>query len=80
MALAADDRDTARSIGLPAQLVELLHEHREEQERERLAARQLWHDGDWLFANPTGQVLNSRTDTQHWKGKHSPAVGSCCGA
>ena len=56
-----------RSIGLPPQLVELLHEHREEQERERIAARQLWHDGDWLFANPTGRVLNPRTDTQHWK-------------
>jgi hypothetical protein len=35
-----------RSIGLPPQLVELLHEHREKQERERIAARQMWHDGD----------------------------------
>jgi len=56
-----------RTIGLPPHLVELLHEHREEQERERAAARNLWHDGGWLFADPTGHVLNPRTDTQHWK-------------
>jgi integrase len=56
-----------RTIGLPPQLVQLLHEHREEQERERSAARDLWHKGGWLFADPTGHVLNPRTDTQHWK-------------
>jgi integrase len=56
-----------RSIGLPPQLVELLREHQIEQERERVAARQLWHDGGWLFADPTGYALNPRTDTQHWK-------------
>ncbi len=56
-----------RAIGLPPQLVELLHEHREEQERERAAAGDLWHDGGWLFTDPTGHVLNPRTDTQHWK-------------
>lgn len=30
-----------RSSGLPPQLVELLHEHREEQEREWITARQM---------------------------------------
>jgi len=56
-----------RTIGLPPQLVELLRHHRDEQERERLTARDLWHDGQWVFTDPTGHVLNPRTDTQHWK-------------
>jgi integrase len=56
-----------RSIGLPPQLVELLREHKAEQERERAAARQLWHDEGWLFADPTGKALIPRTDTQNWK-------------
>ena len=56
-----------RGIGLPPELVELLREHRAEQERERKAARQLWQDGGWLFADPTGGILNPRTDTKHWK-------------
>jgi len=56
-----------RAIGLPPQLVELLRHHRDEQERERIAARDLWHEGWWLFADPIGHVVNPRTDTQHWK-------------
>ena len=56
-----------RGIGLPPELVELLREHQAEQERERKAARQLWQDGGWLFADPTGGILNPRTDTKHWK-------------
>lgn len=56
-----------RTIGLPPQLVELLRDHQAAQERERLAARQLWKDGSWLFADSTGYVLNPRTDTKHWK-------------
>lgn len=24
-------------------------------------------DGNWLFTDPIGQVLNPRTDTKHWK-------------
>jgi integrase len=56
-----------RTIGLPPQLVQLLREHQAEQARERAAARQLWHDDGWLFADPTGKVLNPRSDTQNWK-------------
>lgn len=56
-----------RSIGLPPELTTLLREHQAEQDRERTAARQLWHDDGWLFADPTGCVLHPRTDTQHWK-------------
>jgi integrase len=56
-----------RSVGLPAQLVDLLRRHRAEQERERWTARQLWVEGDWVFASPTGQPLNPNTDYHEWK-------------
>jgi integrase len=56
-----------RGIGLPAELVELLRAHRVEQDRERETAAQLWTDGGWLFATPTGGPLNPRTDYDEWK-------------
>jgi integrase len=56
-----------RRIGLPDQLVELLRTHRAEQDRERVKAAQLWTDGGWVFASPTGTPLNPRTDWTDWK-------------
>jgi integrase len=56
-----------RTIGLPPQLVALLRAHRAEQERERALARQLWHEEGWVFASPTGQPINPRTDYNAWK-------------
>ncbi len=56
-----------RRIGLPDQLVELLRTHRAEQDRERIAAAQLWTDGGWVFATPTARPLNPRTDWTDWK-------------
>ena len=56
-----------RAVGLPGQLVSLLREHRVAQERERLVAAQLWVDGDWMFATPTGAPINPRTDYTEWK-------------
>lgn len=56
-----------RGIGLPPELVVLLRQHQIEQEKERAAAGQLWQDGGWLFATPTGEVINPRTDQKHWK-------------
>lgn len=56
-----------RTVGLPDELVGLLRRHRAEQEREREAARQLWRDGDWVFATPTGGPLNPNTDYHEWK-------------
>ncbi|MEO5853035.1 MAG: hypothetical protein ABIQ15_11030 [Nocardioides sp.] len=38
-----------RVIGLPDELVALLNVHREEQDRERRAAGQLWREGGWVF-------------------------------
>jgi integrase len=54
-------------IGLPDALVELLRDHRAKQERERDTAGQLWTDGGWLFATPTGGPSNPRTDYTKWK-------------
>ena len=54
-------------IGLPEPLVALLVEHREDQERERVAARQLWQDGGWVFATEVGRPINPNTDYHAWK-------------
>ncbi len=51
-----------RTIGLSAELVELLRQHADEQQQERWEAGQLWHDEGWLFATPTGGPINPRTD------------------
>lgn len=56
-----------RPIGLPKTLVKLLREHLAEQDRERETAGNLWTDGGWLFASPTGAPLNPNTDHHEWK-------------
>lgn len=56
-----------RRIGLPAELIQLLHEHRVEQDKERQEAGQLWREGDWVFATPTGQPVSPRYDYDQWK-------------
>jgi integrase len=60
-------RNGRRDIGLPGELVSLLRQHRNEQDRERDKAAQLWKDGGWVFASPTGQPLNPSTDYHEWK-------------
>ena len=67
--VAAETKSRAgrRVIGLPAPLVELLREHRAEQHQERDQAGQLWREGGWVFASPTGQPIHYRTDAKHWK-------------
>ncbi len=62
--LAADTKSRAgrRSIGLPDALVELLRQHRKEQEVERETAAQLWRDEGSVFASPTGQAIHQATD------------------
>lgn len=66
---AADTKSRAgrRRIGLPEQLVSLLHQHKRTQEADRLKAAQLWTEGDWVFTTPTGGALNPRTDYTEWK-------------
>lgn len=56
-----------RTIGLPTALVDLLRRHQGEQERERVAAAQLWEDGGYVFTTPTGRPINPSTDYHQWK-------------
>jgi integrase len=56
-----------RVVGLPDPLIVLLKTHKEAQEAERTAARQLWHDEGWVFATPEGRPLNPSTDYHEWK-------------
>ncbi|MFE1235601.1 tyrosine-type recombinase/integrase [Streptomyces tendae] len=65
----ADTKSRAgrRSVGLPAQLVDLLRVHRAKQDAERVAAGERWADEGWLFANPDGRGTPPRTDYDDWK-------------
>ncbi len=56
-----------RVIGLPPRLVGLLAEHRSVQRGERIAARQLWVDRDWVFASVTGESIGPNSDFHAWK-------------
>jgi integrase len=56
-----------RVVGLPAELVKLLGAHRQEQDRERQLAAQLWQEGGWVFTSPTGQPVNPNTEYHEWK-------------
>ena len=51
-----------RAIGLPAELVALLERHRDEQEKERVTAAQLWRDSGYVFTTPRGEPVNPNTD------------------
>jgi integrase len=66
---ASQTKSTAgrRTIGLPTQLVARLRAHRDEQAREQERAGELWHEGGWVFATPTGEPLNPNTDYHQWK-------------
>ncbi|MEU9520148.1 tyrosine-type recombinase/integrase [Streptomyces sp. NPDC048224] len=65
----ADTKSRAgrRSVGLPAQLVDLLRVHRAKQDAERMASGQKWADEGWLFATPDGRGTPPRTDYDDWK-------------
>lgn len=56
-----------RGIVLPAQLCELLEQHRAAQARERAHAGSLWEDGDWMFAQPNGRPIDPTMDRNEWK-------------
>ncbi len=56
-----------RTIGLPDELVSLLVQHKGEQDAERAKAGQLWKETGYVFATPTGDPLNPRTDWDDWK-------------
>jgi integrase len=56
-----------RAVGLPAELVELLLRHRDEQEKERVTAAQLWRDSGYVFTTARGEPVNPNTDYHQWK-------------
>ncbi|AOR33417.1 MULTISPECIES: site-specific integrase [Streptomyces] len=56
-----------RPIGVPEELLKLLRRHREEQERERVLARDLWVEKGYVFTSPIGEPLNPNTDFHRWK-------------
>lgn len=56
-----------RGVRLPDQLFNLLIQHEETQAKEREAAGDLWHGGDWMFTQPNGKPLDPRADHDEWK-------------
>lgn len=56
-----------RALGLPVELVELLRRHRDEQDKERVTAAQLWRESGYVFTTPLGEPVNPNTDYHHWK-------------
>ena len=57
-----------RAIVLPPPLLAELKAHRKAQLAERMAARNEWHDLDYLFPWPDGRPIDPREDRDHWKG------------
>lgn len=47
-----------RVIGLPAELVTLLEQHRHEQEKEKIIAAQRWRDSGYVFTTERGEPVN----------------------
>lgn len=56
-----------RVVSIPPPLVLALLDHREAQEMERQKAGDVWHDGGWVFAQPTGKPIDPRRDYGEWK-------------
>jgi integrase len=56
-----------RAVGPPEPLVDLLRVHREEQNRMREHACQLWEESDRVFTSSTGRPLNPNSDYHRWK-------------
>lgn len=56
-----------RSFTLPDELFTLLLQHEQVQQREREHASTEWHDGGWMFTQPTGKPIDARRDWGEWK-------------
>ncbi len=56
-----------RTIALPGQLVDALRQHRNQQNGERVAAANLWHEYDLVFAQINGKPIDPRRDYHDWK-------------
>lgn len=56
-----------RSFALPDELYELLVRHGRVQQGEREHAEMEWHEGGWIFTQPSGKPLDPRRDWDEWK-------------
>jgi integrase len=57
-----ESRAGRRGIVPPAQLCELLEQHRAAHARERAHASTLWEEGDWMFAQANGRPIDPTMD------------------
>jgi len=56
-----------RVVSVPQPLMDWLQRHRRQQLDDQRTASDLWHDGGWLFTQPTGRPLDPRADYQEWR-------------
>jgi hypothetical protein len=56
-----------RKIGLPPQLVQLLQDHRREQDQERAKAGQLWVETGRVFTDRFSRAVKPNSDYHAWK-------------
>jgi integrase len=56
-----------RGIGLPAEIVTLLQQHRVVQDAERETAGQLWQESGRVFTTRIGRAVSPNTDYHDWK-------------
>ena len=56
-----------RTIPLPAQLVHALEKHKQQQEKERLAAGSSWQGSPCVFTTPIGTPVDPRSDYREFK-------------
>jgi len=56
-----------RKIGLPPQLVQLLEDHRHEQDQERSRTGQLWIESGRVFTDRFGHAVKPNSDYHAWK-------------
>jgi integrase len=64
------DTKTARSrrtLGLPQAVVAALHEHRLRQDKEKLAAGELWKDHDLVFTTTVGTALDAANVRRYFR-------------
>jgi integrase len=56
-----------RAVPLPEPVLAILRQHKEEQDRERALARDLWVEKGYIFTTEVGEPINPSTDYHHWK-------------
>ena len=70
-------KTSVRAIAIPQSLVDVLKEHRSEQEKEKAAAGELYRDKDLVFSTPTGGFLNRPFLLTQWH-KETADTGLNC--